>query len=389
MIKISIRKNILYLFLLFSNFYLRKIDGIIISKVLNFHSSYIFAFSMALGEFFGGLGIYLYQKWHFLNKKEVSKHFGIKLISNKKKMNRRDGLFKIIILIFFAAFFDFFEFAIITIIIPRFATISPSIEQRLCLITTISSSLICIYALRIKIGRHHVCALICMGISSGIIIILELIFKTQGVVLSNIAIAHLLVICHLVFIAFTDATEKYLIEYDFIDAFLLLTFEGAIEIVMCIISSSIKNPFKEIEAYYKRNNNKYFSLLIFLLILHSVFSAGTNVYKILCNVLYSPMAKSLAAYFLNPIFIIYYFICENDFTIGKSKIYFYFIMNVIISIFIDLFALIYNEFFILNRCDLEKETHFGISQRSIKTNEILEMELQKILTSDETLDFEE
>ena len=156
MIKINIRKNILYLCLLFANFYLRKIDGIIISKVLNYHSSYIFAFSMAFSEFFGGLGIYLYQKCLFLNKKEASKHFGIKLISNKKKMNRRDGLFKIIILIFFAAFFDFFEFAIIIIIIPRFATISPSIEQRLCLITTISSSLICTYALRIKIGRHHV-----------------------------------------------------------------------------------------------------------------------------------------------------------------------------------------------------------------------------------------
>ena len=98
------------------------------------------------------------------------------------------------------------------------------------------------------------------------------------------------------------------------------------------------------------------------------------------------MAKSLPAYFLNPIFITYYFIFENDFTVGKKRNYIYFIINVIISIFIDLFAFIYNEFFILYCFDLEKETHFGISERSIKTNEIIEMDLQIIWNNDENLE---
>ena len=387
MIKISTQKNILYLLLLFAYYYLRKIDGIIISKVLDFHSSFIFTFLMAFGELFGGLAIYLYQKFLFINNKSSSKRFLIKIIVKKKKMNRADGWIKIIILIFFASFFDFYESIILNYIIQGLAEISPTIDQRLCFIITISSSLICTYALRLKIGRHQVFALIGMGISSGIVIILEIIFKIKGKVLSKLVIAYLLVICHLVFVTFTDVIEKYLIEYDFIDAFILLASEGAFEIVLCSIYSCVENPFKDIKNYHNNEKNKkYFPLLIFLLVLHFAFSAGLNVYRILCNVLYSPMAKSLPAYFLNPIFITYYFIFENDFTVGKKRNYIYFIINVIISIFIDLFAFIYNEFFILYCFDLEKETHFGISERSIKTNEMIEMDLQIIWNNDENLE---
>ena len=387
MIKISTRKNILYLLLLFAYYYLRKIDGIIISKVLDFHSSFIFTFLMAFGELFGGLAIYLYKKFLFINNKSSSKRFLIKIIGKKKKMNRADGWIKIIILIFFASFFDFYESIILNYIIQGLAEISPTIDQRLCFIITISSSLICTYALRLKIGRHQVFALIGMGISSGIVIILEIIFKIKGKVLSKLVIAYLLVICHLVFVTFTDVIEKYLIEYDFIDAFILLASEGAFEIVLCSIYSCVENPFKDIKNYHNNEKNKkYFPLLIFLLVLYFAFSAGLNVYRILCNVLYSPMAKSLPAYFLNPIFITYYFIFENDFTVGKKRNYIYFIINVIISIFIDLFAFIYNEFFILYCFDLEKETHFGISERSIKTNEMIEMDLQIIWNNDENLE---
>ena len=39
-------------------------------------------------------------------------------------------------------------------------------------------------------------------------------------------------------------------------------------------------------------------------------------------------------------------------------------MNLIISIIIDFFGLIYNEFFILNCCGLSNETHEGISFRA-------------------------
>ena len=91
-----------------------------------------------------------------------------------------------------------------------------------------------------------------MGICSGIVIILEIIFKIKGKVLSKLIIAYF--ICHLVFDTFTDVIEKYLIEYDFIDAFILLASEGAFEIVLCSIYSCVENPFNDTKNYH--NNEK-------------------------------------------------------------------------------------------------------------------------------------
>ena len=86
------------------------------------------------------------------------------------------------------------------------------------------------------------------------------------------------------------------------------------------------------------------------------------------------MVKSLPAYLLNPLFIIYYFIYQNDFTIGGEKNYFYFIINIILSIIIDFFAFIYNEFIILNCFGLQKDTHREISQRAFQNYSLSEME---------------
>ena len=76
------------------------------------------------------------------------------------------------------------------------------------------------------------------------------------------------------------------------------------------------------------------------------------------------MAKSLPAFTFNPIFIIYYFLYQNDFQIDGNKNYYFFVINLILSVFIDFFAFIYNECFILYCCGLEDGTHYGISQRS-------------------------
>jgi hypothetical protein len=77
------------------------------------------------------------------------------------------------------------------------------------------------------------------------------------------------------------------------------------------------------------------------------------------------MVKSLVGYVFNPFLIIYYFSCENDFVSENEQNYFYFISNIFLSIFIIVFAFIYNEFFIIKCCDLERDTHYGITKRSI------------------------
>ena len=50
--------------------------------------------------------------------------------------------------------------------------------------------------------------------------------------------------------------------------------------------------------------------------------------------------------------------------------YIYFYVNLTLSIIIDIFALIYNEFFIINCFGLETGTHYGISQRSVQNSKI-------------------
>ena len=74
--------------------------------------------------------------------------------------------------------------------------------------------------------------------------------------------------------------------------------------------------------------------------------------------------------------MIYYFIFENDFTVERKRNYFYFIVNFILSIIIDIFACIYNEFFILYCFGLQKDTHYGISERALN-NLLIELEVNE------------
>ncbi len=365
MIKTSFRRNIIYLIQLFIHYYFRKIDLIIINQIFEFHDSLIFTFLMVLGEFLGGLAIYIYQTKLF-KKKKNSNRLGLALIQNNRNyMKMADGYIKITLLIFFAAFFDFMEFVIATFFIPRIATISATADLRLCSIATIASSLLCVYGLRLKIGKHHVLSLTVMGICIIIIVIFEIIYKLQGIPLGNFLLAYLLVLCYLVFVSFTDIIERYLYEYNFINPFIIISLEGFFGFIMVFIYSYGENPFKDIKKIYNENDIGKFILCLFLLFLYFVFSAGTNIYKIICNIFYSPMAKTLAAYILNPILIIYYFLNENDFSNDGNKNYLYFIINVVLSLIIDFFALVYNEFLILFCCGLEHETHSGISKRAI------------------------
>ena len=208
-----------------------------------------------------------------------------------------------------------------------------------------------------------------MGICSIIIIVIEFIYKTEDVNPGNFIISYLLVFCHFIFLSFMDVTERYLYDYDFLNPLLILMIEGIFGFLTTLIYSIHEDPFKEIIIIYKNIETWKFVILLFLLILYSVFSAAMNVYKIICNVLYSPMTKSFATYFLNSIFIIYHFINRNDFIIEGERNYFYFFINLFISILIDFLGLIYNELFILNFCGLASDTHLGIANRA-NTQEI-------------------
>ena len=370
MIKIGFRKNLLYLFLLVVSFFLRRTLEIILDEVTGLHNSLIFCFLMCLGQIVGGALIYWYQKSFFEKKEKIlDKKIIYELIQTERELRMSDDISKIRLLVFFAAFFDLEEFIITDIFIPKIADLSKTITLRLCCIMTITSSLICTYTLKYKIGRHQIFSLTILGMISLIIIIIELIYRSKINDIGNHIISYFLVLFHYFFISLTDVIERYLVDYDYINAFEILMLEGIASFIITAIYSIFINPFKEISIVYKRIEASNFILLIFLLFLFIVLSAFINIYKILCNILYSPMAKSLSCYFLTSIFIIYHYINKNDFMINGEQNIIYFLMSLVFSVLIDIFGLIYNEFFILKCFGLSKETYDGISVRA-KESEI-------------------
>ena len=389
MIKITLRRNLIYILQLFIYYYLRRIDMIIIRRLYKFDNSLIFTFLMHSGEFFGGLSTYIYQKTFLKNKtKKIKQNTRIEIIQNKKKMNRADGYLKIILLLFFAAYFDFSEYIIATFFVPRIAKISPTADLRLTGITTISSSLVFTQVLKLKIGKHQFYSLIIIGICLILINIIEFIYQRNIASFRDLFLAYILTYFSLINITFTDAIEKYLTEFNFLNPMLMLFIESVFGSLFVLIYSSGQNPFHDVIKFYNELDKKMFLLLLFLLFLYFAFSAGVNVYKVLSNVLYSPMAKSVSIYVLNPLLIIYSFIFDNDFLYEGEQNVLYLILNVILSIIIIFFGCVYNEFFILGCCNLEYETHYGISMRANRQNQLIEFNDLRSIFSDDNDDYE-
>ena len=81
------------------------------------------------------------------------------------------------------------------------------------------------------------------------------------------------------------------------------------------------------------------------------------------------MARTLTDSFLDPLFIIYYFIVEKDLSYSNNtRNFYYFIINLLISIIIVFWGCIYNELLVFFCCDLQYETYHQISRRASETN---------------------
>ena len=147
MIRISIRKNLIYLLLLFISYTLPRIVIIILDILGLDNSSLLFSFLMVLGEIIGGIIIYLYRR-NFNKKTQIEQSkFMIELIQNDIELKRADENRKIYFLLFLASFFDLEEYLIVNNFIPEIAKLSPTTTLRLCSIMTITSSIICVFPL--------------------------------------------------------------------------------------------------------------------------------------------------------------------------------------------------------------------------------------------------
>jgi len=368
MIKFVSRPNLIYILQLIIWNELRKVEKIIMSEVLDFGSSGIFTPLMFLGEFLAGLIIYQYQE-KFINKnksKKLSNFMSIVLIQSPNNISSPDKTVKIYLLIFFASFFDFVEFTLSVSYLTNFKKISGSLESRLSGILTISSALFFYYILKLPIYRHQFLSVLIIGICLVLIIGTEFIFQGVNYFFDYGKFVGALAIIFLIhfYNSLIDSIEKYLFEYNYFNPFIVLMWEGVFGIIITLIYCSIDNYFNELIDYFKSKTVGRFIGLILLLFLYIILSGGRNAFRVITNKVYSPMAKTLTDYLLNPLYIIIDFSRKKDFLKEGNRNVLYFILNLIFSFIITICGCVYNEFIVLFFYKLEHNTHYEIARRA-------------------------
>ena len=209
-------------------------------------------------------------------------------------------------------------------------------------------------------------SLIIITIGLIIVIITEFFFQEINIFLTYSDFIIVLVLTFLceVLGALIDAIEKYLYEYDFFNPFYTLMYEGIFGFFMSFFYFFIPNYLEDIKIVYNNNSAGRLVLFTFLLLLYIILCGGRNVFRVITTKIYSPMARALTDYFLNPIYLTYDFSLKNDFLKQGERNIPYFIVNLILSFIISICGCVYNEFIVLLFCGLEINTHDQISKRA-------------------------
>ena len=296
---------------------------------------------------------------------------GIKLIEGKSEIKHPDNNIKIYMLIIMASFFDFNLFLIGTYYLPiKYGNVSKSLNVRLRSILTISCALGCYYLLRIPILKHQLFSLLIILLCLISILVSEFLYEQF-----NITFVFALILNFIVYFlnACLDIVEKYLLEYDYLNPFKIIMLEGIFGLIISIPFCFIAYPLEEIIKVSEETINLI--ILIVFLLIYFFTSVGRNIYRIITNKLFSPMTRTLTDCILDPLLIVYYYFCENDFISGTQKSLYYFIINLVISLIIVICSCIYNEIFVIFCFKLEHDTHREISKRAtIKIRDSNELE---------------
>ena len=282
MIKLGIRRNLLYPSLLIVFTASRKVFKFILDNIIakNIKCSFLMISLMVLMEFI--LGLYFSLK----QQKDI-KSFNInnntnenenKLVFKRNSLKRLDSDFIIILLMVFSAYFE-----IIGFLSRRLITIFDhntddydEFNAKFRSAETIVSSILCSLTLKMNIYRHQVLSLIIIAIVLILIFILQLEEEKNDIDSYLIKIAEVLgtSICR----AFLDTTEKYLIEYNHLDIFKLIRFQSLINIFVMSSFYIFDMPRKEIVNLYHSGIETFLLALLFLLI-YGILSGFKNIYR--------------------------------------------------------------------------------------------------------------
>ena len=385
MIKFALRRNLIYPLQLLIYNLLRKLETKLIDYLFEFRDSLVFTPIMFIGEFLVGLLVYKYQKNFIKKKKKTYKFFSIELIEGDIKIKHPESNIKINILIFFAAFFDWVQFTIWTSNVPKFKYLSGSLITRLSAISTIVGALFYYYILRLTLFKHQIFSIIIISIYLIVVIVTEFIFqKINTDLLYIIFIISLLLafVCQ-VFAALIDSIEKYLYEYNFVNPYFTLMLEGLFGFFISFLFFFNPDYLEDVKQFFKANKAGKIVLFIFLLIVYLVLCGARNLYRVITTKLYSPMARTLTDYFLNPIYISVDFALEKDFLIRGQRNVAYFVVNLILSFFVSFIGCVYDEFIVLFFCGLDHDTHTQVTKRAISQNELSDIYTDKDDDSDD------
>ena len=233
MIKIRCRKNLLYLFIYYiSAFIDYTIIGTLIYFCFKFNPIYVCIYVYPLENIIGGLIVYLYQL-NSVKKNGETKYFGIDIIHDKKN-NRFDGKCKKILLIFIAAYFNYYNIIVNTFYFIEY--IPYSMDLRISSIQIISSALICAFSFDFELKKHHKVSLIILGIflffSIGIDILFIVINRYRNIRVP--IFQYFISLYYYIGFSLNNCIEKYLVDANYMNPFLILMFEGIFQLIMTI-----------------------------------------------------------------------------------------------------------------------------------------------------------
>ncbi len=365
MIKIGNRHNLIHPLLLTLFIALRRIESIVMAKIYNFEGPFLLSVLIFLSKFIFGLYAYYYSNKEIkIQNRPNTKYFGLILVKLNNEIKLHDKWYKITILIILASYFDFAG----TVVRQFYIKISQNntIEKSVRSFQVFSSAIFCYLTLKTNIYRHHLFSLIIIFFCLILIFIAEMLCVEIDTIIKLIIFGLTCFSC--VSRALLDTVEKYLFEYDFMNPFKVMMFEGLIN---TILTSSLffilKKPLDDINELTEKISKHDFLLIIFLL-LYLILSGFKNIYRVTTIKLNSPMARALAESLLDPLIVIH-FLFNHKKSVFKTEGKFWIYCGVIIfcSIIMPFFSCVYNEFIILFCCKLDYETHVEITKRSSKT----------------------
>ena len=371
MIKFALRRNLIYFLQYIIWSFARDILTLNLEKIYKLGKSCLYLQFMFFGELLAGIIMYFSQRKYNKTKKEENKEqyfLSIKLIrTDSGELVPKDSKKKIFFLIFLVSSLDLIEFLLFSIYLPKLYNISRSLTQRLYGFTTIFSLFFYVYALKLPVYKHHIFSILIIGICLIAIIASEFYFQIFDIYTSykSLIITFIYIILSQILSSSGYSIEKYLFEYDYMNPFVVLMYEGLFGFFISFLNLIDGNYFYDFVKIYKDKDSKEFALFIFLLIVFIILSGGKNLFRIVTTKIYSPMVTTLLDYVLNPIYLIYYYGAQGDFKKEDGKLdVAYFTINIIISLIISFFGCVYNEFIILFFCGLERNTHDQVSKRA-------------------------